>query len=128
MYRLLAADVPEVESLVLAAENAPCGIVFLHRGTSCSHKINLNPKFTGRVKWIGVEERATRSKKARFWSVWKMMIRARIASHGAAENARAYYQELQHGSVPKNSASEHNLAEAREHWPTTRLVLIGTRN
>src|SRR5256885_3680937 len=58
MYRLLAADAPEVEVARAAAENSDLGgIVLSATGYIVAHhKINLNSKVTGRVKWIGVEK------------------------------------------------------------------------
>src|SRR5206468_12434003 len=50
-------------------------------------------------------------------------------AHGAAENARAYYQELQHGSRPEEiQQAEHNLAEARATLANDKIVLDRTRN
>ena len=132
MYRLLAADAPEVEVARAAAENSDLGgIVLSATGYIVAHhKINLNSKVTGRVKWIGVEK----GDKVKGGQVLVRLeddeFRAQYQqAHGAAENARAYYQELQHGSRPEEiQQAEHNLAEARATLANDKIVLDRTRN
>src|SRR5215813_4562338 len=57
-YRLLAHDAPEVEVVRASAPSADVGGVVLSASgyIVAHHKINLNSKVTGRVKWIGVEK------------------------------------------------------------------------
>src|SRR6184192_2613142 len=58
MYRLFASDAPEVEIARAAAENSDIGGIVLSASgyVVAHHKINVNSKVTGRVKWIGVEK------------------------------------------------------------------------
>jgi len=59
-YRLFASDAPEVEigrATVESSGDPTAGIVLTATGYIVAHhKINLNSKVTGRVKWIGVEK------------------------------------------------------------------------
>src|SRR5436853_154660 len=132
MYRLLAADAPEVEVARAAAENSDLGgIVLSATGYIVAHhKINLNSKVTGRVKWIGVEKGDKVKEGQVLVRLEDDEFRAQYQqAHGAAENARAYYQELQHGSRPEEiQQAEHNLAEARATLANDKIVLDRTRN
>src|SRR6266849_4773671 len=132
MYRLLAADAPEVEVARAAAENSDLGgIVLSATGYIVAHhKINLNSKVTGRVKWIGVEKGDKVKEGQVLVRLEDDEFRAQYQqAHGAAENARAYYAELQHGSRPEEiQQAEHNLAEARATLTNDRITLDRTRN
>src|SRR5437868_3240455 len=132
MYRLLTADAPEVEVARAAAENSDLGgIVLSATGYIVAHhKINLNSKVTGRVKWIGVEKGDKVKEGQVLVRLEDDEFRAQYQqAHGAAENARAYYQELQHGSRPEEiQQAEHNLAEARATLANDKIVLDRTRN
>src|SRR5438876_644344 len=132
MYRLLAADAPEVEVARAAAENSDLGgIVLSATGYIVAHhKINVNSKVTGRVKWIGVEKGDKVKEGQVLVRLEDDEFRAQYQqAHGAAENARAYYQELQHGSRPEEiQQAEHNLAEARATLANDKIVLDRTRN
>ena len=96
-YRLLASDVPEVEVARATAESSDAGgIVLSATGYIISHhKINVNSKVTGRVKWIGVEKGdkvkegqvLVRLEDDEFQAQYQQ-------AHGAAENARAYYEDV----------------------------------
>src|SRR5207245_385080 len=59
-YRLFSHDAPEVEVVRALAQNSggdAGGVVLSASGYIVAHhKINLNSKVTGRVKWIGVEK------------------------------------------------------------------------
>ncbi len=57
-YRLLSADALEVEVTRATAENSDVGGIVLSASGYIvpHHKINVNSKVTGRVKWIGVEK------------------------------------------------------------------------
>src|SRR5947209_1376335 len=57
-YRMLSPDAPEVQVARAEAENSNVGgIVLTASGYIVAHhKINVNSKVTGRVKWIGVEK------------------------------------------------------------------------
>src|SRR5881394_876091 len=132
LYRLFASDVPEVEVARAVAENSDLGgIVLSATGYIVAHhKINLNSKVTGRVKWIGVEKGDKVKEGQVLVRLEDDEFRAQYQqAHGAAENARAYYQELQHGSRPEEiQQAEHNLAEARATLANDKIVLDRTRN
>src|SRR5271170_7263180 len=57
-YRLFSHDAPEVEVVRASAQSSDVGGVVLSASGDivAHHKINLNSKVTGRVKWIGVEK------------------------------------------------------------------------
>src|SRR6201981_3094065 len=131
MYRLLAADAPEVEVARAAAENSDLGgIVLSATGYIVAHhKINVNSKVTGRVKWIGVEKGDKVKEGQVLVRLEDDEFRAQYQqAHGAAENARAYYEELQHGSRPQETQqAQHNLDEARATAANDKITLDRTR-
>src|ERR1700690_1405375 len=57
-YRLFSHDAPEVEVVPASAQSSDVGGVVLSPSgyIVAHHKINLNSKVAGRVKWIGVEK------------------------------------------------------------------------
>jgi len=58
-YRLFAREAPEVQVVRASAQTTTDagGVVLSASGYIVAHhKINLNSKVTGRVKWIGVEK------------------------------------------------------------------------
>src|SRR5207249_86275 len=132
MYRLLAADAPEVEVARAAAENSDLGgIVLSATGYIVAHhKINVNSKVTGRVKWIGVEKGDQVKEGQILVRLEDDEFRAQYEqASGAAQNARAYLQELQNGSRPEEiQQAQHNLDEARATLVNDRLTLDRTRN
>ena len=79
------------------------------------HKINLNSKVTGRVKWIGVEKGDQVKEGQVLVRLEDDEFRAQYdQASGAAANARAYLEELQNGSRPQEiQQAQHNLDEAR---------------
>jgi HlyD family secretion protein len=131
-YRLFAGDVPEVETARAAAENTDVGGIVLSASgyIVAHHKINVNSKVTGRVKWIGVEKGDKVKEGQVLVRLEDDEFRAQYQqAHGAAENARAYYQELQHGSRPEEiQEAEHNLDEARATAANDKITLDRTRN
>ena len=131
-YRLLAPDVPEVEVTRATAQSSDAGgIVLSATGYIVAHhKINVNSKVTGRVKWIGVEKGdkvkegqvLVRLEDDEFQAQYQQ-------AHGAAENARAYYEELKNGSRPEEiQQAQHNLEEARASLVDDKLTLDRTQN
>src|SRR5437773_6344772 len=132
MYRLLAADAPEVEVARAAAENSDLGgIVLSATGYIVAHhKINLNSKVTGRVKWIGVEKGDKVKEGQILVRLEDDEFRAQYnQASGAAENARAYLLELQNGSRPEEvQQAQHNLDEARATLVNDKIILDRTRN
>src|SRR6266849_4611325 len=131
-YRLFSHDAPEVEVARASAQSSEVGGVVLSASgyIVAHHKINLNSKVTGRVKWIGVEKGDKVKEGQVLVRLEDDEFRAQYQqAHGAAENARAYYQELQHGSRPEEiQQAEHNLAEARATLANDKIVLDRTRN
>ena len=132
-YRLLAPSAPEVEVARATAESvdSPGSVVLSATGYIVAHhKINVNSKVTGRVKWIGVEKGdkvkegqvLVRLEDDEFQAQYQQ-------AHGAAESARAYLEELQHGSRPQEILeSQHNLDEARATLVNDKLTLDRTRD
>src|SRR5258708_4932675 len=57
-YRLFASDAPEVEVVRASVESSEVGGTILSATGYIvpHHKISVNSKVTGRVKWIGVEK------------------------------------------------------------------------
>jgi HlyD family secretion protein len=118
-YRLLAGDTPEVDTVHAAAEGGgdeAVGTVLSASGYIVAHhKINVNSKVTGRVAWIGVEKGDRVKEGQVLVRLENDEFRANVEqARGAAENARAYLQQLQNGSRPEEvQQAQHNLEEAR---------------
>jgi HlyD family secretion protein len=131
-YRLFSSDAPEVQVARAEAENAEVGgIVLTASGYIVPHhKINVNSKVTGRVQWIGVEK----GDKVREGQVLVRLeddeFRAQYEqARGAAENARAYLEELRNGSRPQEiDQAQHNLDEARATLANDKLTLDRNRD
>src|SRR5215467_3132609 len=132
VYRLLAADAPEVEVARATAENSDLGgIVLSATGYIVAHhKINVNSKVTGRVKWIGVEKGDKVKEGQVLVRLEDEEFRAQYQqAHGAADSARAQLEELQHGSRPEEIAqAEHNLSEARATAANDKINLDRAKN
>src|SRR5712692_2547360 len=130
-YRLLSADVPEVEVARASAESSDLGGVVLSASgyIVAHHKINVNAKVTGRVAWIGVEKGDKVKEGQVLVRLENDEFRAQYQqAHGAAENARAYYAELQNGSRPEEiQQAQHNLDEARATLANDKITLDRTR-
>ena len=131
-YRLLAHDVPEVEVVRASAPSSDVGGVVLSASgyIVAHHKINLNSKVTGRVKWIGVEKGDKVKEGQVLVRLEDDEFRAQYEqARGAAENARAYLEELQNGSRPEEiQQAQHNLDEARATLADDKITLDRTRN
>jgi HlyD family secretion protein len=131
-YRLFAASPAEVEVVRAAAEGGPdTGGVVLSAGgyIVAHHKINVNSKVTGRVKWIGVEKGDKVKEDQVLVRLEDDEFRAQYEqAEGAVENARAYYEELQHGSRPEEvQQAQHNLDEARATAANDKITLDRTK-
>jgi HlyD family secretion protein len=127
-YRLLASNVPEVEVTRAQAENSGDvgGVVLTASGYIVPHhKINVNSKVTGRVAWIGVEKGDKVKQGQVLVRLEDDEFRAQYEqAKGAAENARAYLEELEHGSRPEEiDQAQHNLDEARATLANDKLTL-----
>jgi HlyD family secretion protein len=130
-YRLLSRDAPEVEVVRASAQNSDIGGVVLSASgyIVAHHKINLNSKVTGRVKWIGVEKGDKVKEGQILVRLEDDEFRAQYEqARGAAENARAYLEELQNGSRPEEiQQAQHNLDQARATLVNDKLTLDRTR-
>ncbi len=130
-YRLLSPAVPEVEVTRATAENSDVGgIVLSATGYIVAHhKINVNSKVTGRVAWIGVEKGDKVKEGQVLVRLEDNEFRAQYEqAKGATENARAYLEELEHGSRPEEiQQAQHNLDEARATLVDDKITLDRTR-
>jgi len=127
-YRLLSPIAAEVEVVRAAAENGGDvgGIVLTASGYIVPHhKINVNSKVTGRVAWIGVEKGDKVKEGQVLVRLEDDEFRAQYEqARGATENARAYLEELEHGSRPEEIAqARHNLDEARATLVDDKITL-----
>jgi HlyD family secretion protein len=131
-YRLFSHHAPEVEVVRASAPSAQVGGVVLSASgyIVAHHKINLNSKVTGRVKWIGVEKGDKVKEGQILVRLEDDEFRAQYEqANGAAQNARAYLQELQNGSRPEEiQQAQHNLDEARAILVNDKITLDRTRN
>jgi len=131
-YRLFSHDAREVEVVRASAQSSDvAGVVLSASGYIVAHhKINLNSKVTGRVKWIGVEKGDKVKEGQILVRLEDDEFRAQYAqAKGAAENAQAYLEELQNGSRPEEiQQAQHNLDEARATLVNDKITLDRTRN
>src|SRR5271170_2487510 len=130
-YRALSASVPEVEVVRASAQNSDSGSTVLSATgyIVAHHTINVNSKVTGRLAWIGVEK-GDKVKEGQV--LVRLEDQEFRASHeqakGALDNARAYFDELQHGSRPEEvQQAQHNLDEARATLVNDKLTLDRTK-
>src|ERR1700756_5754470 len=131
-YRLFSSNAPEVEVVHATVQTTDVagGIVLTATGYIVAHhKINVNSKVTGRVKWIGVEKGDKVKEGQVLVRLEDDEFRAQYdQAQGAVENARAYYEELQHGSRPEEvQQAQHNLDEARATAANDKITLDRTR-
>jgi HlyD family secretion protein len=127
-YRLFAPSIPEVEVTRAQAEDRgdSSGVVLTASGYIVPHhKINVNSKVTGRVAWIGVEKGDKVKQGQVLVRLEDDEFRAQYEqAKGAADNARAYLEELEHGSRPEEiDQAQHNLDEARATLGNDKLTL-----
>jgi len=132
VYRLVSSDAPEVEVTRAVAESSDVnGTILSASGYIVAHhKINVNSKVTGRVAWIGVEKGDKVKEGQILVRLEDQEFRAQYEqARGAAENAKAYVQELENGSRPEEvQQAEHNLEEARATLGNDKLTLARTRD
>src|ERR1019366_818794 len=132
-YRLFASDVPEVEAVRATAEtsgNDAGGTVLSATGYIVAHHtINVNSKVTGRLAWIGVEKGDKVKEGQVLVRLEDEEFRASSGqAKGALDNARAYLEELEHGSRPEEiQEAQHNLDEARATLVNDKLTLDRTK-
>src|ERR1700757_1051769 len=130
-YRLLARDTPEVEVTRASAESSDVGGTVLSATgyIVAHHTINVNSKVTGRLAWIGVEKGDKVKEGQVLVRLEDQEFRASYdQARGALAKARAYLDELQHGSRPEEvQQAQHNLDEARATLANDKLTLDRTR-
>jgi HlyD family secretion protein len=130
-YRLLSRDVPEVEVVRASAESSDIGgTVLAATGYIVAHHtINVNSKVTGRLAWIGVEKGDKVKEGQVLVRLEDQEFRASYEqARGALANARAYLDELEHGSRPEEiQQAQHNLDEARATLVNDKLTLDRTK-
>jgi HlyD family secretion protein len=130
-YRLFSHDAPEVEVVRAAAENSDVGGAVLSATgyIVAHHTINVNSKVTGRLKWIGVEKGDKVKEGQVLVRLEDDEFRAQYEqAEGSLANARAYLDELQHGSRPEEILqAQHNLDEARATLVDDKLTLDRTK-
>jgi HlyD family secretion protein len=132
-FRLLDPNIPEVEVARAEAENSGDvgGVILTASGYIVPHhKINVNSKVTGRVAWIGVEKGDKVKQGQVLVRLEDDEFRAQYEqAKGATENARAYLDELEHGSRPEEiDQAQHNLDEARATLANDKLTLDRDRD
>ena len=132
-YRMFASDIPEVEVVRASAQTNPNdagGTVLFATGYIVAHHtINVNSKVTGRLMWIGVEKGDKVKEGQVLVRLEDQEFRASYEqAKGGVENARAYLEELQHGSRPEEiQQAQHNLDEARATLVDDKLTLDRTK-
>ncbi|HEX4783051.1 MAG TPA: efflux RND transporter periplasmic adaptor subunit [Candidatus Sulfotelmatobacter sp.] len=132
-YRVFSSDVPEVEVVRATAQtsgNDAGGTVLSATGYIVAHHtINVNSKVTGRLAWIGVEKGDKVKQGQVLVRLEDEEFRASYEqARGALENARAYLDELRHGSRPEEvQQAQHNLDEARATLVNDKLTLDRTK-
>src|SRR6185437_10479203 len=132
-YRYFFAPAPEVETVRATAQGGEVAGSVILTATGYivpHHKINVNSKVTGRVKWIGVEKGDKVKEGQVLVRLEDEEFRAQYnQARGAADAARAFYEELQHGSRPEEVAqAQHNLDEARATVANDKITLERNRN
>src|SRR5579862_2493918 len=132
-YRMFSSDTPEVEVVRASAQTSPNdvgGTVLSATGYIVAHHtINVNSKVTGRLMWIGVEKGDKVKEGQVLVRLEDQEFRASYEqAKGAVENARAYLDELQHGSRPEEiQQAQHNLDEGRATLVNDKLTLDRTK-
>src|SRR5579863_10348173 len=132
-YRAFSSDTPEVEVVRASAQSSGSDVgatVLSATGYIVAHHtINVNSKVTGRLEWIGVEKGDKVKEGQVLVRLEDQEFRASYEqAKGAVENARAYLDELQHGSRPQEiQQAQHNLDEARATLTNDKLTLDRTK-
>jgi HlyD family secretion protein len=126
-YRVLSSDTPEVEVVRAAAQSSDVGgTVLAATGYIVAHHtINVNSKVTGRLAWIGVEKGDKVKEGQVLVRLEDQEFRASYEqAKGQYASAKAYLDELQHGSRPEEvQQAQHNLDEARATSANDKLTL-----
>ena len=130
-YRVLEGSVPEVETARATAETGAIGGTVLNATgyIVAHHKINVNSKVTGRVKWIGVEKGDKVKEGQILVKLEDDEFRAQyLQAKGAYEAAKARYEEEQHGSRPQEiQRAQHDLDQAKAQLVDDKANLDRTK-
>jgi HlyD family secretion protein len=132
-YRTFSGAAPEVDVVrasAVTSGNEEGAIVLSATGYIVAHHtINVNSKVTGRLEWIGVEKGDKVKEGQVLVRLEDQEFRASYEqAKGAVENARAYLEELQHGSRPEEiQEAQHNLDEARATQSNDKITLDRTK-
>jgi len=132
-YRAFSSDTPVVEVVRASAQtsgNDVGGTVLSATGYIVAHHtINVNSKVTGRLEWIGVEKGDKVKEGQVLVRLESQEFRASYEqAKGTVANARAYLDELQHGSRPEEvQQAQHNLDEGRATLANDKLTLDRTK-
>jgi HlyD family secretion protein len=132
-YRVFSPEAAEVQIVRATAEGgSDVGSIVLSAGgyIVAHHKINVNSKVTGRVKWIGVEKGDKVKEGQIVVRLEDDEFRAQYEqARGTVENAKAYLEQLQNGSRPEEiQQAQHNLEEARATAANDKITLNRTRD
>lgn len=103
-YRIAEGSVAEVETARATAPTTDIGGTVLNATgyIVAHHKINVNSKVTGRVKWIGVEKGDKVKEGQVLVKLEDDEFRAQyLQAKGAYEAAKAKYEEMKNGSRPE---------------------------
>ncbi len=131
-YRTFSGDTPVVEvvraSAVTSGSDEGAIVLSATGYIVAHHTINVNSKVTGRLEWIGVEKGDKVKEGQVLVRLEDQEFRASYEqAKGAVENARAYLEELQHGSRPEEiQEAQHNLDEARATLANDKITLDRT--
>jgi HlyD family secretion protein len=132
-YRFFSSDVPEVEvtraTAPSSADAAGSTVLTATGYIVAHHTINVNSKVTGRVQWIGVEKGDKVKEGQVLVRLENQEFKAAYdQAEGALANAKAYLDELQHGSRPEEiQQAQHNLDEARATAANDKITLDRTK-
>jgi HlyD family secretion protein len=132
-YRTFSSATPEVEvvraSAVTSGDQEGAIVLSATGYIVAHHTINVNSKVTGRLEWIGVEKGDKVKEGQVIVRLEDQEFRANYEqAKGALENARAYLEELQHGSRPEEiQQAQHNLDEARATLANDKITLDRTK-
>jgi HlyD family secretion protein len=118
VYRAAQGAVPEVETARATADSSGGGGDVVLNATGyivAHHKIDVNSKVTGRVKWIGVEKGDKVKEGQVLVQLEDDEFRANyLQAKGAYEAANARYEEMKNGSRPEEiQRAQHDLDQAK---------------
>jgi len=119
IYRVAQGSVPEVQTVRAQADSsggAIGGTILNATGYIVAHhRISVNSKVTGRVKWIGVEKGDKVKEGQVLVKLEDDEFRAQyLQAKGAYESAKARYEAAKNGSRPEEiQRSQHDLDQAK---------------